>query len=535
MILLRFLAAVLLGIGVVAVDASGAPDEAQSALQLGSILYETGFEGAEPLAGWIGPASIVPGRSGGQSIHVVRKPGEERGSTLFRPLDARALRGHTLLCAAWVRASDVSEKPNTWNGIKVMLAIEAPSGSMWPQADLGTGSFDWRPVRFTVRVPDDAEKINLHLGLELVTGEVWFDDVRVSVPQLPEGPPPPPARRRYRGHDLPRLRGAMINPKTVTEEDLRTLGVVWKANLVRWQLTYPAPSGRSISADDWDRWLEEELQRLDAMLPLCRKYGLYIALDLHSPPGGRGTAGGYAGSDSGLFTDRAAQDQFVRAWEGMARRYKGNRTIWGFDLANEPVENAWDGTCDNWHALVERTARAIRRIDPSRTLIVEPTLGGEPAGLAWFRPISASNVVYSVHMYRPHEFTHQNVFAPGPAVRYPGAIRGVMWDRAAIRKALEPAVQFQKAYNVQIYVGEFSAIRWAPDDSAYRYLRDLIEVMEELGWDWSYHAFREWDGWSVEHGPEKGNHQKATEPTSREKLLREWFSKNRRPSFSGRP
>ena len=56
---------------------------------------------------------------------------------------------------------------------------------------------------------------------------------------------------------------------------------------------------------------------------------------------------------------------------------------------------------------------------------------------------------------------------------------------------------FQKKYGAKIYVGEFSAVCWAPD--AEKYLRDVISVFEEYGWDWSYHAFREWPGWSVEH------------------------------------
>ena len=30
------------------------------------------------------------------------------------------------------------------------------------------------------------------------------------------------------------------------------------------------------------------------------------------------------------------------------------------------------------------------------------------------------------------------------------------------------------------------------------WIRDCIDILEEYGWDWSYHAFREWDGWSVE-------------------------------------
>jgi hypothetical protein len=41
----------------------------------------------------------------------------------------------------------------------------------------------------------------------------------------------------YRGHTLPRLRGAMISP-AVTAEDLRVLGKQWRANHVRWQLVW---------------------------------------------------------------------------------------------------------------------------------------------------------------------------------------------------------------------------------------------------------------------------------------------------------
>ncbi len=37
---------------------------------------------------------------------------------------------------------------------------------------------------------------------------------------------------------------------------------------------------------------------------------------------------------------------------------------------------------------------------------------------------------------------------------------------------------------------------WAP--GAGEYLRDCIDIFEEYGWDWCYHAFREWEGWSVE-------------------------------------
>jgi hypothetical protein len=113
-------------------------------------------------------------------------------------------------------------------------------------------------------------------------------------------------------------------------------------------------------------------------------------------------------------------------------------------------------------------------------------------------------------------------------------IGGVRWDKERLREAMAPAIDFQREFNVHIHVGEFSAIRWAPDESAYNYLRDCIELFEEYGWDWSYHAYREWDGWSVEHGADPKDHRPAGETTDRKKLLLDWFGKNAHPNIVGR-
>lgn len=80
---------------------------------------------------------------------------------------------------------------------------------------------------------------------------------------------------------------------------------------------------------------------------------------------------------------------------------------------------------------------------------------------------------------------------------------------------------------MHIYAGEFSAIRWAP--GAVNYLRDCIDLFEEYGWDWTYRAYREWDGWSVEHGSDPQDHRPTWEPTDRKRLLLDWFSKNVQP------
>ena len=117
-----------------------------------------------------------------------------------------------------------------------------------------------------------------------------------------------------------------------------------------------------------------------------------------------------------------------------------------------------------------------------------------PAAYSYLPAVDIKDVIYQVHMYVPTEFTHQGVYG-GKPIAYPNADRG--WNRETLKTILAPVRDFQRRHDARIYVGEFSAICWA--QGADRYIADCISLFEDYGWDWTYHAFREWEGWSVEH------------------------------------
>lgn len=506
------------------------PAWAAERLPQGQVFFATDFEGPNALQGWAGPGVLEAGREGGQSLAVQRR-GDVAGSAMKRlVLPVEKMRGHVVRFSAWVKAEGISKKPQPWNGVKFMAPTVTSAGRDWPAVNFEEGSFDWRRASFTARVPDDAQEVALTLGLEAVTGKAWFDDVQVVVwKPIPRLRPRAAAGPVYKGHDLPRLRGAMVSPN-VNEESLRVFGKDWNANLIRYQLIRHGPVRDPLDLAAYDRWLASAQEQLDRVLPWCEKYGLKVVVDLHSPPGGRVVSGGgYAGSDFGLFSNAACQRRFVELWQQMARRYKDQKAIWGYDLANEPVDDSVAEDLADWQQLALQTARAVRAIDPDRTIIVEPARWGGPDGFRELEPLDVPKVVYSVHMYVPGEFTHQGVHNNKVGHRYPGEINGRHWDKAALEGALKPVIDFQKAYGVHIYVGEFSAIRWAPDQSAHRYLADLIDIFEAHDWDWSYHAFREWSGWSVEHGSDRQDQRPSPTPTDRQRLLQFWFSKNAKP------
>lgn len=314
----------------------------------------------------------------------------------------------------------------------------------------------------------------------------------------------------------PRMRGVMSPGGDMAEDDFRTLRE-WGATLLRYQMVrdWHAVDGNR-DLEEYDRWLDGRLDHLDkVVLPLAAKYGLMVVPDLHVTPGGRD-----AGAEANMFYDAAFAGHFVEVWRRIARRFRGREGIYGYDLVNEPCHRREPlPGCDSWN-LQRRAAEAIREEDPLVPVIVEAGGWDAPAAFAALRPLPLANVIYEVHMYEPFDFTHQRVLGTRPwTVAYPNAGKG--WDRDFVKAELRAVRDFQLMHGARVFAGEFSAVCWAP--GAEDWLRDCIAVFEEWGWDWTYHAFREWPGWSVEHAGEDDASLRPASDTPRKRALLDGF------------
>jgi len=492
-----------------------------------------GWDSAGKPGGWnLGdPASVSIVRQGIEStyLHVVVATASANltaGANLGLPLDL--LKGSIIEVSVDIRAKDVSRPLHSYNGVKAMVHVVDPGqADTWAQASANTDSFpvnyDWKRFSFQTTIPPTASSAQLILGLQESSGTADFRNVAIAIVRREAvAPARAPAGSLYTGHAPGALRGVMISPN-IQPEDIQTLKE-WHVNLVRWQLIwngFPHSPADNADVHAYDTWLDGCLKHLDEMLPYFKKAGIFVVLDMHTPPGGRD-----AQSVCRVFTDIYWQEHFYDCWQKMARKYRGERQIWGYDLINEPVlGHVPDGVLD-WHDLADKTARKVRQIDSGHAIIIEPDPWGSIEGLSYFQPLDVPGVVYSVHMYEPGQFTHQGVLdkvAVGPV--YPGIIGGVQWDKDRIRACFKPAIDYARKFHVAIYIGEFSAVRWA--QGADRYIGDVIDVMEENGWDWSYHAFREWQGWSPEVGEAKNITTPSATPTARLRVLLSAFGKNR--------
>ncbi|WP_421991653.1 cellulase family glycosylhydrolase [Roseococcus sp.] len=169
---------------------------------------------------------------------------------------------------------------------------------------------------------------------------------------------------------------------------------------------------------------------LDKIIAYAKSLGLRVILDMHcAAPNTDNEAGfggkwyttatpGGAGSTAGVMGEPRNEEQWIRAWEFLANRYKNEPAVCGFDLLNEPFNCTWDNNAlTGLPAALERCATRIQAINTKALIICEGIQDQSPSypsgwtswsgyssglnGVAT-RPIAIP--VQNKLVYSPHEY-----------------------------------------------------------------------------------------------------------------------------------
>ncbi len=153
-------------------------------------------------------------------------------------------------------------------------------------------------------------------------------------------------------------------------------------------------------------FIESGFDWLDSEIELARAAGLYLILDMHLPQSG--FQGGAEGG--GIWTDAAVENRFIALWTEIARRYKNETIIAGYDLMNEPLP--YDSASE-WQTLAQAAIDGIRTVDENHLIIVEAIidLRNDPGGAALPGGaqilVEDENVMYDFHFYHPEDYISQ--------------------------------------------------------------------------------------------------------------------------------
>jgi endoglucanase len=163
------------------------------------------------------------------------------------------------------------------------------------------------------------------------------------------------------------------------------------------------------------------LALMDRIIQGARNDGLKVILDRHDPTADQ--------RPSLWYTDHMSQARWIQDWVMLAKHYKGNNTVIGADLANEPHSPAtWgDGNpSTDWRLAAEKAGNAVLAANPQWLIIVEGVdqyqndsywWGGNLEGAAKYpvRLSKSDKLVYSAHDYGPSVYNQSWFQVPKPA------------------------------------------------------------------------------------------------------------------------
>ncbi len=232
------------------------------------------------------------------------------------------------------------------------------------------------------------------------------------------------------------------------------------ANTIRLPLNY-----KLFTDEDYMglRCRQDGLQRIDQVVDWCREFGLYLILDMHDCPGGQ--TGDNIDDSYGypwLFESEACQQQLCDIWQQIARRYKNEPVVLGYELMNEPIAHYFEAEKQRLNAALEplykRLVSAIRGVDDNHIIL----LGGAQWNSA-FDMFSDwtfdAKIMYTCHRYG------------GPATK----------------EAIQSYIDFRDKTGLPMYMGELG-------HNTDQWQRDFAEAMEQANIGYTFWPYKKVDG-----------------------------------------
>lgn len=237
----------------------------------------------------------------------------------------------------------------------------------------------------------------------------------------------------------------------LTEDDIRliaTLGFDHVRLPINW---------RVLMAGD-GALLEDGFALVDRLVRWCAASGLLVLLDLHGAPGGQtGTNIDDSAGRPELFMDPRNADLTVALWTELARRYRDDPAVLGYDLLNEPLPNEWQHRYpDELVALYRRVTDAIRAVDAEHLLMYE----GTHWSTNWeiFTEVWDENSALQFHKY---------------------------WS-SPDRPSIQPFLDIGAALGLPVYMGEGG-------ENTAEWLAAAHQLYDDLGIGWNFWTWKKID------------------------------------------
>ena len=200
---------------------------------------------------------------------------------------------------------------------------------------------------------------------------------------------------------------------------------------------------------------------MDRVVAWCKANGLYLILDMHDCPGsqtGDNIDDGYG--YPWLFESERSQQLFCDIWVEIARHYRDESTILGYELMNEPIAHYFENK-DSLYTLLQplykRAVKAIRTVDQNHVIL----LGGAHWNSFFFMFDDWTfdkNIMFTCHRYG------------GPATK----------------EAIKEYIDFRDKTQLPMYMGEIG-------HNTMEWQAQFVEVMKQNNIGYTFWPYKKID------------------------------------------
>jgi len=196
----------------------------------------------------------------------------------------------------------------------------------------------------------------------------------------------------------------------------------------------------------------------DRIIDWCREEKLYVLLDMHCAPGGQ--TGDNIDDSYGypyLLKSKSSKDVMTAIWVDIAKKYKDEPVIVGYDLINEPVAHYFQDEIDVLNnellSLYKQTVSAIRMVDKKDSIFLNGSIWS--GNFDVFKEMIDDNVVYEFHKY---------------------------WFDVN-QGAVQNYVDFSKKHEVPIYMGESG-------ENTDQWVHDFRSLLDTNAINWCFWPYK---------------------------------------------
>ncbi len=248
-------------------------------------------------------------------------------------------------------------------------------------------------------------------------------------------------------------------------------------NLIRIPINY------RLFEDDMDPGVikERSFAYLDSVVTICARHHIYTIIDLHVLPGSQNQ---HWHSDNpthvaSFWIHKEFQDRAIHLWEVIAKRYKNNDWIAGYDLINEPA----DPTGEKLFPYYKRLCGAIRKVDPDHLLFLE--------GDHYATDFDKFTEIWDNVVYTNHDYATPGFISGGD---YPGYTRERFYNKDTLEKDFLKKSEFMFSRHVPLWVGEFGPVYTGDpkkDEMRYQVLKDQLAYYNKYKVSWCIWLYKD--------------------------------------------